>query len=29
MNKKPVLVDLEELRSLIARLDLGDQNWNQ
>jgi len=29
MNMKPVLVDLEELRSLIAGLDLGDQNWNQ
>ncbi len=29
MNKKPVLVDLEKLRSLIAGLDLGDQKWNE
>src|SRR5437879_980178 len=29
MNKKPVLVDLEKLRALIAGLDLGDQKWNE
>lgn len=29
MKNKPVLVDLEKLRALIAGLDLGDQNWNQ
>jgi hypothetical protein len=29
MKKKPVLVDLEKLRSLIAGLDLSDQKWNE
>jgi uncharacterized protein DUF4231 len=29
MNKKPVLVDLERLRALVAGLDLGDQKWNE
>jgi hypothetical protein len=29
MNKKPVLVDLEKLRALIAGLDLGDQKRNE
>jgi len=29
MNKKPVLVDLEKLRALIAGLDLGDKKWNE
>ncbi len=29
MKKKPVLVNLEKLRSLIAGLDLGDTRWNE
>ena len=29
MSKKPVLVDLEKLRALIAGLDLGDAQWNE
>jgi hypothetical protein len=29
MKKKPVLVDLEKFRALIAGLDLGDQKWNE
>lgn len=28
MKKKPVLVDLEKLRGLIAGLDLGGEKWN-
>jgi hypothetical protein len=28
MKKKPVLVDLEKLRALIAGLDLGNQKYN-
>ena len=29
MSKKPVLVDLEKLRTLTAVLDLGDQSLNE
>ena len=29
MSKKPVLVDLEKLRTLTAGLDLGDQSLNE
>ncbi len=29
MSKKPVLVDLERLRALVAGLDLGDPKWNE
>jgi hypothetical protein len=27
-KEKPVLVDLQRLRGLIAKLDLGDENLN-